>query len=176
MPISSFCWPVSGPQETARSCVRGGLVLILGKHSSSKEWLGTSAKWSQHQAWQSIRSVPGSQCNSWGCPLQVQELDFNDSCRSCPTQDIVWGQHCYSKGSYSEDMGWQELSSGLLCSWEGVTTHHSTRAKGWLTREQLHRIAECNLLWPGRQFEHEPKRTPKIKTMGVMAKITFQAV
>lgn len=143
MPISSFCWQVSGPQKTAQSWVRGRLVLILGKRSSSKEWLGTSEKWSQNQAWQSIRSVPGSQCNSWGCPLQVQELDFSDSCRSCSTQDIVWQQHCYSNGSYSEDMGWQEWSSGLLCSWEGVTTHHSTRAKRWLTREQQRVTCYC---------------------------------
>lgn len=67
----SLCWPVTGLEGMAWSCIRGGFGWISGKDSSPRGCLGTGTaspgQWSQHQAWQNSRSVwtTFSGCDSW---------------------------------------------------------------------------------------------------------------
>lgn len=66
-----FCVVTKG---AAWRCFRGDLSWTLGKGSFSREWLGTGTgcpgKWSQHQPWQSSRSI--KVVRSWArWPLQM---------------------------------------------------------------------------------------------------------
>lgn len=93
--ISTLCWLVTAPEGMAWSSVRRGLGWVSGKGSSSiggwiLEWapqgelvLGERVQERFGQGFQD------TWWDSYSCPLQTQELDFDNLCKSLPIYDSI---------------------------------------------------------------------------------------
>lgn len=68
--------------------------------------------WIQHQTCQSSRSVwtvLSDLCwESWCCPVQVQELEFDDPSGSLPVQNVLW-----LDGTWIDKSSWRILTSEM---------------------------------------------------------------